>query len=272
MQTTTEIITPAVASEYLLANTQNRPLNRAHVQFLADQMSRGAWLLTGDAIRFSINGRLLDGQHHLEAIVMSQATITTTVIRGLNEDTFNVMDTGRLRQAGDILSIEKIENANITAAIIRMILRHEQGDANVMSKGTGGRNRKGSASNAAILDYVRQNRQWVEEVVKFASGLYTHSRLLTQSEWGFLYHHLSSISKEDAVVFLTRVATGIGMEEGMPQYALRRKLEQSQIAGYRLTATEKLGVVSKAWNAYRTKQTVKLVTFNAAKEQVPVLL
>jgi hypothetical protein len=95
-----EVITPEIAQQILSGNTDNRPAKPKHVKFLADQMRAGAWQVTGDPVKISASGRLLDGQHRLMAVVESGTTQNLYVARDCEEEIFSVLDTGRARSAG----------------------------------------------------------------------------------------------------------------------------------------------------------------------------
>src|SRR5664279_4273925 len=70
-----EVITPSLAATYLEANIKNRKVKEKAVQRYAADMVAGEWMLTGEAIKFSDEGSLLDGQNRLRAIVMSRTPI-----------------------------------------------------------------------------------------------------------------------------------------------------------------------------------------------------
>jgi hypothetical protein len=98
-------ITPQIAKTLLEHNTHNRPLNLPHVKFLAKQMKQGQWKMDGDPIKVSATGRILDGQHRLHAIVESDTTQQIIILYNVPDESFSVIDTGRVRQAADVLSI-----------------------------------------------------------------------------------------------------------------------------------------------------------------------
>src|SRR5712692_3591943 len=58
-------------------------------------IQRGEWQLTGEAIKLDDEGRVRDGQNRLHAIVQAGIPVRSVVARGVSEDAFKVMDSGR---------------------------------------------------------------------------------------------------------------------------------------------------------------------------------
>jgi len=87
-----EDITPSKAEKYLDRNTHNRTLRMPKAEALAEAIKRGEWEFNGDAIRFDVNGTLLDGQHRLWAIVLSEKTCRSVVVENLDPDSQMTMD------------------------------------------------------------------------------------------------------------------------------------------------------------------------------------
>ena len=92
-------VTPELAAVYLEKNVSNRKLSRGQVLLISKQMQEGKWKKTGDTIKFSVTGRLLDGQHRLSAIVDSGVSQFLMVARGLDSNAFDVLDTIPLKTA-----------------------------------------------------------------------------------------------------------------------------------------------------------------------------
>ena len=98
------------------ANTTNRPLSRTLVRAFAEAMSRGDWMVTHQGIAFDVNGVLVDGQHRLAAIIEADLPIEMTVFTEVDEGTFDVLDTGKRRNAADVLAIEGEKSSTMLAA------------------------------------------------------------------------------------------------------------------------------------------------------------
>jgi len=115
-------VTPELAAEWLSRNGINRKLIPNHVRSLEAVLLRGEWALNGETIKFSKTGRLLDGQHRLTACVNSGVGFWTHVVYGLEDCTFETIDTtSRPRKASDILSIRGKVAAHSLAACAKSL-------------------------------------------------------------------------------------------------------------------------------------------------------
>jgi hypothetical protein len=114
-------ITPVKAAEMLAANTANRPLSRSTVRAFAEGMRRGDWLVTHHGIAFDTAGVLVDGQHRLAAVVEADLPVEMAVFTDVEPDTFDVLDTGKKRNAADVLAIEGEKSATLLAAMVRTV-------------------------------------------------------------------------------------------------------------------------------------------------------
>jgi hypothetical protein len=79
-----EVINPAEAAAYLQNNAMHRKIKQKKVDEYMQEMKDGKWALNGKALIFDSNGRLLNGQHRLSAVVQSDVPLTTVVIRGVD--------------------------------------------------------------------------------------------------------------------------------------------------------------------------------------------
>ena len=103
-----EVITPEKAADMLATiNVKNRKIRPAVVDKYASMIRKGEWKLSPEAIVIANTGRLLNGQHRLSAVVKSGVAARFLVIRGPNEDVFEILDRGTLRSTADALQSEK---------------------------------------------------------------------------------------------------------------------------------------------------------------------
>lgn len=105
-----EEVTPKKAAAYLTKKKQGkndtltqRPLKRPLWQTYKQAMKDKHWMLTHQCIAFDKNGDLIDGQHRLQAIVESGETIKMFVVRGLDPQVFQFIDSYQPRKATNLL-------------------------------------------------------------------------------------------------------------------------------------------------------------------------
>lgn len=125
MRTKIVKISPKRAAEMLQHNTANRPLSQSVVRSFAEAMQRGDWLVTHQGIAFDTNGVLVDGQHRLAAIVEADVPVEVTVFTDVESGTFDVLDTGKRRNAADVLAIEGEKSSTMLAAMVRTVWLYE---------------------------------------------------------------------------------------------------------------------------------------------------
>lgn len=250
-------ITPAMAKVYLEANTKNRPLSKRAVDFLKKEILAGRWKSTGDPIKFSKNGRLLDGQHRLTAIAESGITVLSYVIEGLEEDVFNVLDTGNKRDAKDVLSLSGVKHSLYMAATIRNILIvNDLGFHKAVNKERGFTQRI-KFSIEEIMDFYTKNKTIEKEIEFIVDGchLFGHIGVALLAT---AYHSMKKIDQKFAQHFFERYFNGDSLNKTSPIFILRTKLMQD-VKG-KLCNRDKLILLVMAWNLCRQKKGCNILT------------
>ena len=115
------LITPEMAADMLTRNTGNRTLRRGVAKLYAAQMAAGQWRETHEAIAVDAGGNLVDGQHRLEAIVMSRCAQRMWLATYEESETAIDLpiDMGLRRTAADALRIDR-RSANVIGVILRV--------------------------------------------------------------------------------------------------------------------------------------------------------
>lgn len=114
-------VTPEMADKWLGKNEGNRKLREQRAAHLARAIQDGKYRLTHQAIAFSNKGRLLDGQHRLRAVVLSQMPIETVVAFDVPETAFEVMDAGLPRKMYERLRSDP-KNTSVATTAFRLLL------------------------------------------------------------------------------------------------------------------------------------------------------
>lgn len=109
-------VTPEIARKLLESNYEGqRKVRKSTVEKYASDMMCGRWNTdAGGVIIISSDGRLIDGQHRLEAVIKSGATIWFYVMEDADPSAFPLIDSGVKRSVGDVIGGR---NAKVKAAI-----------------------------------------------------------------------------------------------------------------------------------------------------------
>ena len=256
---TIECINAAVAISYLERNEGNRPLNMSTVNIYAQRMLRGEFVLSNDAITFDAEGRLLNGQHRLKAVVQSDTEQPFLVLRGVPADTFTVMDDGKKRTPGDVLSIAGIRGATNMAALVRtvMLLRQRK---RVHSTGYEGYR----LSNEQIRTECLRDLKGYAAASDAGASCYRKLKIYTQSYYGGVMYYLShdmGYSVTEVEGFFRRLC---GLTPTMNETVNRLRdvmINNMTTKGQTMTALKRDVFLIKTWNAYVEGRTVKQLKF-----------
>lgn len=124
MEMSVVLVTPDLARTLLAYNEGNRKLDKRRVARYAAEMHAGKWKLTHQAIAIAPDGRVLDGQHRLEAIIESDCEVPFYLCRDADPDTFGVVDQGKTRTANDIWRIGG-KSASGVPSIARLVYLYD---------------------------------------------------------------------------------------------------------------------------------------------------
>src|SRR3546814_77179 len=195
-------ITPQMAEVMLERNLDNRPLSPMHVESLAKEMGKNAWLMNGQSIVFADDGRLNDGQHRLHACIRANAPFASDVRFGVPRESFGVTDRGRKRTAGDIFAINGVKNHKMVAAATALIWRYTEGR---MLHGA-----SVTPSPVELYAYYSE-RPDIEQSVTFG---HLFKRLAPPSVMMALHYVSEQQCRELDGEFFTKTATGVGILRG----------------------------------------------------------
>jgi len=103
MKTKIEFISPEQAIEILENNTINRRIRKTHIEFFAKCIQQKEFSCTHQGIAIDKEGKLIDGQHRLLAIVKTNIGVNMMVSRECESSIFGYVDRGINRDVSDIL-------------------------------------------------------------------------------------------------------------------------------------------------------------------------
>lgn len=259
-------ITPAMAKRFLEKNTNNRSMNEVNLAGIVSEMNRKNFHLTGESIKIAENGDLLDGQHRLMAIVKTGQSIKMLVVEGLENTSFKYIDTGRKRQASDVLAIEKIKNPAKIAAMCKFIINFQRG--NFIHAATQRADRfKARLTNADISTFVEKNKESIYD--SYPYGFNRQNKLISGTFLSSFHYIVKKIDEVKADDFCHKLGTGEDVQKDSSISLLRQRLLADIRAKNKMKPLEKMALICKAWNLYRSNKKVTILTWNSTREAFP---
>jgi len=255
-------VTPAQAKKWLAENRGNRTISEKIVLTYAIDMEAGKWQLTGDPIRIAKDGTLLDGQHRLEACVLSGKPFWTYVMEGCDPKVKWVIDTGLKRQMKDVLKMQGEVNSTLLAATLNWLIRYDE---------NGTRIQRGITHNES-LSYLSENPT-VRDSVQFASAIRSRLKLVTATIVGGTHCVVARGDRHLADNFWKSLATGVDLQPRDPIFIYRRWLERNYYGDRKASSTVNSAVAIKAINAWlEGKEMQSLGWRPAGGEEFPRLI
>ena len=230
-----------------------------HGNLLANDMQALAWVFAADPVKLGTNHNLIDGQHRLNAVILSGEAQDFLIVVGLGEEVYNVTDTGKGRRYSDLLRQRGYTNVDQTTALIKLVDKWNRG----MSM-----DNTGKLSNYSLdkifnyEDETKEGKKAQEYILRAVQLTVGAGRRLpiTPSVLAFCWWLFLQIDVEAAHEFLGRLISGENLQSGMPVYALRSRLYDDRDIYY--SRNQYLYMVFQAWNIFREGKSLSRVTLS----------
>jgi hypothetical protein len=226
-------ITPDMAKRYLHHNHSNRNIRKNKVAEYKKAMDKGYWRVTGEGISLDPEGKLLDGQHRLHAIIEHGKPVTMAVIRGVAPGAQQYMDSGIVRKTADNLKMfDGEKNTIMLTSASRALRLFDTGDF-----------------TSPLLDEVRAIIKKHRKSFDFMNN--SLSKSLPRTAYFFAplvwcHHHGWG---DEAELFLNEMSTLEGLYKGSPVIALSKGLARK--AGTSGQYYKSLSIATLTFNALR---------------------
>lgn len=260
-------INPTIAKTMLGHMVENRSVSPARVKRYEGAMRRGEWQV-GDPIMVNGDGRVIEGQHRLHAVIKSGLAIKFAVIEGYDpKKTFGVIGGGKERSAKDWFSILGDKNPSVRASAMRLLNadRHET-IANV-AQTTG-------VTPKQLVDLRDEVHEQLDESMAAVPTLM--SRVVSRAIMVYCHFTFAEKDKSLADVFMDGLATGEQLRGTDPVYGLREQFLCAKAdRNAQMRQQTIIALTRKAWNMVREDRRLKrsgqFIRFQA-KESFPEVL
>jgi hypothetical protein len=249
------LVTPAIAADWLEnRNIRNRRKSTVTARRYGRLLQAKRWKCTHQGIAFNRNGLLIDGQHRLMAIVATGIPTKLFIIpfvEGMDEETFDVLDSGHRRHAAQLLEGPGA-NARAAAARYLGVVDDSFGPEHIIVQDI-------LATSVETADVLEVAKGW-PELMAWASVMGTanrnahippgpHLAVLAQAERSPYRDRIES--------WLDGINSGAGLGPQDPRLLVRNRF----ISGTRLAQGYSgqcmaYRLLVKAWNAHATGRTL----------------
>lgn len=237
-------VTPATAEAWLSKNLLNRREKPSKIESFARDMQAGRWAVTGEAIKFSTDGALLDGQNRLRAVIVSGATVPMFVVRGIQSSAQEVMDSGTPRSTADALHLRGYANTKDLSAAVNCLVAWKGGAyKNAMDPWTR------PVTHREALAVVEQH-PLLPDSVRAASVL-RKALSLPRGAVAVAHYELVQVDADDAAEFFARITDLRTEGRGDPVHTLIRRAAEMHDRRERIHPSTALFLMFRAWNACR---------------------
>jgi|TARA_X000001036_G_scaffold378815_1_gene369352 hypothetical protein len=255
-------VTPRLAEVWLKNyNVDNRRVKKNIVDKYAYALSAGQWVVNGDAIRFDINDRLIDGQHRLLAVVKSGIPLQQQlVIRNLPTRAFDTIDDGAMRTASDVIERLGVKNSSAAAAIAKNLILFGRG------YGPYHQVQVRLVSKTDIAEFCDDNNEEIQEAIRLAK-IAKGGCPIIPAAWGTLLFQVDKLyGAEIAEEFVDGAVNG-GGHPNDPRNTIRKWVIRTRAdSSGQISGVIQLGHLTKAFNHWvNNKQLVKYIDWVAGK-------
>lgn len=265
-------LTPAWCASVLENKSRkNRPLKHRFIKRLSAQITKGRWAMNGESVVFDHAGVLMDGQNRLRACIDAGRNIECYLVflpeTVSSMRAFDTMDTGNMRSAADRLALDGAPYYATVASIVKGAMLYERGIYST-----------GGATYSPSHDEIRVCYHKDEAAFNEAAAIY--SPLLSSdmrgripgSIVGLVYYLTKKADAKKADAFIDAFLSGEGLESGSAVLVARKRILKHDLPGSRrLRNRELLGIMIKAYNAFASGSSVRMLKLDE-NEALPAVL
>lgn len=266
MKSTAELVTPEIAKKWMEENTENRPISQFNVRKYARRMTAGKWKLTHQAVGITDDGRILDGQHRLLAIILSDTPVWLYITRGCDADTFAEIDGQKVRSGSDALAIAGFDEHQNLPGMLKLVRLYDE------FRNDGWNSQRARLDNDQVIKAAVKAGQPAVDAVDLAWKVRRLARsgpLPAYATAIYLIQRESGIPAADQFkLFWEPYGSGVGLGKGDPRLALKRTVDRNYISvkGAAPEVTRPmLGLMLKAWNAFVAGREVQVLSFKESE-------
>ncbi|MFD7236591.1 hypothetical protein ACFWAT_14980 [Streptomyces syringium] len=249
-----EIVTPAAAAEILektrLHGCNPRKLDSSHARRLARDMCNGSWDdYNPDVLSLCGHGAAIQGQHRLEAVVISKTPRSFLVARDLPHQTATTMDCGKARSAATALSLVGVaRHRKDISSTVRLLRLYDVERKRVAWPAW----RSVVYTNAEIVRFFQSEYPDLSDFLPLMTALKSgvYSAPAASLACAYLVHRDGG-STSHADDFFQGLISGAHLDTADPRWVVRRYFQNPARPRRGNTVSSlQLGLLLKTWNLW----------------------
>lgn len=254
-----ETITPGKAAEILRFSQANgftnREESRASIKKYSTDMKEGRWQTTGDSIKITSEGILIDGYHRLKAVIESGVPLFCAVAMGIQKKSYEVIDSGKRRTVADTLYVDGYKNYTKYLPEAARALYY------FINKKQYPQSRQSSPKDLG-LEIVRFVLDiYGDEMTEAACYYASHKGLVTSSVHIVLCTCFNQVDKALAYDFYERIHIGDNMEKDDPRLRVRNiLLSHRRSRTTKIERSYEAALIVMAWNYFIQNKKIKKIS------------
>jgi len=243
-------VTPMLAKTILGVSSDfnNRKVSKCTVKKYAEDMREGRWLFNALPLIFTKAGKLMDGQHRLEALILANKSEVFLAIYGIDEDAFPTIDANKTKKLADDLSKLNVVDNEVVAGFIRLWYSYSRTSENAKTRFS-----KGYCQRTKALQIYDTLKYDIHECIEYCRG----TEIIGLNHASFMYCECRKIDKELADWLFKELAIPMEQfevldnENPLKWYYDRVKYIKSQRG--KIEVEDLLKNLCGLWNMYRLK-------------------
>lgn len=246
-------VTPELAAKLLELNVHNRPLRNADVQEWMAKIASGEYKPTHQGGAMDSKGNLQDGQHRLTAIANGNIAVQMWFSVGQPPENFDILDTGRNRNYGDVLALSGEADVFALGSTVRLVHLFLGRDYAQWSKG--------KITNHVVMEEFRKDPDGYRAALAMGRQI-TAGIPVTRTAAGAAFYVISRVNPKGRVEeFFDGLISGAIGDRRDPRLVLKRNVERAARERERANAALHLALVIKTWNAWVEGEEIRVLSW-----------
>lgn len=254
-----QFIDPSWAAKLLSTNPEHqRTISRSNLTKIENSIREEKFFLNGQAVIVSDSGKLLDGQHRLQAVVNANIGIWTVLVTNIPDEYFTFMDNGKSRSFSDVLkTMGKVNTASLGSTIQRLAEYLDD----PISIGIGK-----VFSHAQLM----ATEQLCPDVGESVRAVLTCREAFSTTRCAWMHYVLMQHCPEVCEQFFESLGSGEMLGRTDPIFVLRNRTLNDRALGRHGNTREMIAILIKTWNAHWAGKPMKIARWTEA-ESFPLL-